>query len=77
METTKLLPVQIAQREMGLFGVMEIANGLTDNVNQKVCNNSKAFFIPLIDFLTVSRQIILQLICFVSLVSICFLTNQS
>ena len=67
METTKLLPVQIAQREMGLFGVMEIANGLTDNVNQKVCNNSKAFSIPLIDFLTVSCQIILQLICFVSL----------
>ena len=64
MEITKLLHVQIAHREMGLFGVMEIANGLTDNVNQKVCN-SKADSSPSIDFLTVSCQIIRQFICFV------------
>ena len=57
METTKLLRVHIAHKEMGLFGVMEIANGLTDNVNQKVCN-SKAVSSPSIDFLTASCQII-------------------
>ena len=38
METTKLPPVQSVQMEMVLAGVMEIANGLTNNVNQKVRN---------------------------------------
>ena len=39
MEATKLQLVQIVPREMVLAGVMEIANGLMNNVNQKVCVN--------------------------------------
>ena len=38
METTKLPLVQSVHGERLLKGVMEIANGLIDNVNTKVCN---------------------------------------
>ena len=39
MENTKLVNVQIVHGERVLNGVMEIANGLMANVNQKVCNH--------------------------------------
>ena len=42
METTGLLHVQIVHREMVLAGVMEIANGLMDNVNGSVQFKSSA-----------------------------------
>ena len=39
METTKLPLAQSVHRDLRLVkGVMEIANGLMDNVNTKVCN---------------------------------------
>ena len=38
MEATQLPRVQSVHREMVRPGVMEIANGSKDNVNQKVCN---------------------------------------